>query len=126
MPSCAPPALRKWGCGCKGGALPRAVPRSRALFARERGQKREEGGRTFPGGHRRGASLSPCARFWLRRVRGRKGGAKGREGRASKGGKRDIHVLCIAYTYFPLFVLYLLHTNRRRKSMFLDKNKLCL
>src|SRR6266702_3993950 len=112
----------------RGGALPHAVLRSHALFARERGQKGEEGGRTFPGGHRRWASLSPCVRFWLRRVRGRKGEAKGREGSRVKWGGRetDIHALCVAYTYFPLFVLYLLHTNRRQKSMFLDKNKLCL
>ncbi len=88
----------------RGGALPRAVPRSRALFARERGQKGEEGERTFPGGHRRGVSLSPCVHFWLRRVRGHKGGAKGREGsRVKRGGREMFTRYALLTLIFPYF-----------------------
>src|SRR6266702_8406797 len=65
--------------GANGGGLSRPVPRSHAR-SRVNGGKRGRRGAYLSRGAQKGASLAPCARFWLRRVRGRKGGAKRREG----------------------------------------------
>src|SRR6266702_4058252 len=59
--------------GANGGGLSRPVPRSHAR-SRVNGGKRGRRGAYLSRGAQKGASLAPCARFWLRRVRGRKGG----------------------------------------------------
>jgi len=149
-PSCAAPRSRiNGGRGAKGGYA-RAVLRSHALFARERGggrgrkwgglippgpafacpfarergQKGEKGGVPFPGGTEGGVTRPLCP-FLAEEGEGaqRRGQKKGGVAR-HMGGRETLHALRVAYTYVPLFVLYLLHTYRSRKI--LDKNKLCL
>src|SRR6266702_8975136 len=110
-----------------GGASPRAVPRSRALFARERGQKGEEGGRTFPGGHRRGASLlSP---FLAEEgegalMRGAKEGPKEGRGRGGKRRRCTRHAL-LTHIFPYLYFIYSTQIEDEKSSFQTKINCVC-
>src|SRR6266702_5810159 len=93
-----------------GGGLSRPVPHSHA-HSRVNGGKRGGRGAYLSWGAQKGASLSPCALFWLRRVRGRKGGAKRREGSHVIWGeeKRCTHYTLLTHMFPYLYIIYSTH-----------------